>query len=180
MVPQDLRPERALARLEMGAHSCMEATLVQERRSIARTTSSQVFPDPNRNMMGRLTHHVRSSIRCAFRDVRDRPGRSDGGMMARVFGGGDKFKLVIPDGARSAQIGDLVPSARLERGPGSALRAAWDDEGVVGATSSTERAAQPSGNQNHAARRAPAFQVCVRLRGVFKRIAGRFGDLDGA
>jgi hypothetical protein len=44
----------------------MEATLVQERRVIARATSSQVFPDPNRNMMGRLTHHVRSSIRCAF------------------------------------------------------------------------------------------------------------------
>ena len=29
--PQDLRPEFALARLEMGAHPCMEATLVQER-----------------------------------------------------------------------------------------------------------------------------------------------------
>ena len=66
MVPQDLRPERALARLEMGAHSCMEATLVQERRAISRTTSSQVFPDPNRNEMGRLTHPTRSSIRCAF------------------------------------------------------------------------------------------------------------------
>jgi hypothetical protein len=61
----------------MGAHSCMEATLVQERLpfELARPEglivssgkpSSQVFPDPNRNMMGRLTHHARSSIRCAF------------------------------------------------------------------------------------------------------------------
>ena len=50
----------------MGAHPYMEATLVQERGATDRTASSQVFPDPNRNMMGRLTHHVRSSIRCAF------------------------------------------------------------------------------------------------------------------
>ena len=48
--------------------------------------------------------------------------------MAWVWEGEDKFKLVIPDGARSAEIGDLVPSVRLERGPGSALRAARDDE----------------------------------------------------
>ena len=82
---------------------------------MARSTSSQVFPDPNRNEMGRLTHPTRSSIRCAFRDVRDRPGRSDGRMMAWVFGGGDKFALVlerplvIP--AERSESGDLVPES---------------------------------------------------------------------
>ena len=103
----------------MGAHSCMEATLVQERRVIARTTSSQVFPDPNRNEMGRLTHPTRSSIRCAFVTFATALAAATGGMMAWVFGGGEKSKLVIPDGARSAEIGDLVQGARLERGPGS-------------------------------------------------------------
>ena len=61
----------------MGAHPYMEATLVQERLPFelvrpgglvvsSGKPSSQVFPDPNRNEMGRLTHPTRSSIRCAF------------------------------------------------------------------------------------------------------------------
>ena len=40
--------------------------------------------------------------------------------MAWVWEGEDKFKLVIPDGARSAEIGDLVQD--LARGPGSRSR----------------------------------------------------------
>ena len=101
---------------------------------MARSTSSQVFPDPNRNEMGRLTHPTRSSIRCAFVTFATRPGRSDGAMMAWVFGGGDKFKLVlvarslvIPDGARSAEIGDLVPQRTWNEVPGLASLAR-DDE----------------------------------------------------
>ena len=40
--------------------------------------------------------------------------------MAWVFGGGDKFKLVIPDGARSAEIGDLVQGRTWNEVPGLA------------------------------------------------------------
>jgi hypothetical protein len=73
----------------------MEATLVQERRSIALATSSQVFPDPNRNMMGRLTHHVRSSIRCAFVTFATALAAATRGSVAWVFGGGDKSSVIL-------------------------------------------------------------------------------------
>jgi len=70
--------------------------------------------------MGRLTHPTRSSIRCAFVTFATALAAATGGMMAWVWEGEDKSKLVIPDGARSAEIGDLVQD--LERGPGSSLR----------------------------------------------------------
>ena len=40
--------------------------------------------------------------------------------MAWVWEGEDKFKLVIPDGARSAEIGDLVQGRNWNEVPGLA------------------------------------------------------------
>ena len=153
----------------MGAHPYMEATLVQERRfhpnssgpraqvQAFGTTSSQVFPDPNRDMVGRLTHHARSSIRCAFVTFATALFAATRGGWHRCEGG--RISSLPSSWTRRRRGRDPALSALRPLGPGRLTPARMTD--WVGSSPPTQREARRSGTLF---RRGPGTGSRVSLR----------------